>query len=70
MIRSLKNVKFPQEVIQCAHNFKCDICSGDALKKVAHPATLDEASFFNDVVPRNVAALFMRPTIMLLSDFF
>ena len=43
--------KFPEEVIQCARKYVCEICRSDAMKKIAHPASLlDEASYFNEVI--------------------
>lgn len=50
LVKALKDAKFPDEVIDCARRYKCDICQGDALKKCAHPASLTGASFFNEVI--------------------
>ena len=50
LIHALKGAKFPEEVIQCARKFTCEICQSEAPKKLAHPASLDEASYFNEVI--------------------
>ena len=41
LIRALKDAKCPQEVIQCARKYVCEICQSDAMKKIAHPASLE-----------------------------
>lgn len=50
LIHALKDAKFPEEVIQCAHKYSCEICQIEAPKKLAHPASLDERNYFNEVI--------------------
>ena len=54
LVAALKDASMPQEVIQCAKSYSCDICSSDAAKKLEKPSALPQAAYFNELLEIDV----------------
>eukprot|EP00913_Durusdinium_trenchii_P002397 g2213.t1 len=54
LCRALHDAKFPSEVIEVAKNFSCSNCNSDVQKKIPKPASLPQASHFNELMEIDV----------------
>lgn len=50
MVQSLLDAGFDDEIVKCARNYKCDVCTDHSLQKLEKPASLPQTSHFNELL--------------------
>ena len=50
LTQSLRDAGFEDEIVQCAREYKCDVCAAHSMKKLEKPSSLPQASHFNQIL--------------------
>ncbi len=54
LVRALRQAKMDESIVACAKNYKCDTCAAMKNKELEKPASLSQASHFNEIIEMDI----------------
>lgn len=54
LMRALRQAKMEESIVQFAKNYKCDVCASMKQKELEKPASLSQASHFNEIIEMDI----------------
>ena len=54
LVRALRQAKMDEAIVACAKDYKCDVCATVKNKELDKPASLSQASHFNEIIEMDI----------------
>ena len=54
LVRALRQAKMDEAIVACAKDYKCDVCATMKNKELDKPASLSQASHFNEIIEMDI----------------